>query len=307
MEAPPPSPHSGAYLDDSRDSWWNPDFLALMAGRWELGSARSLLDVGCGLGHWSRLLFRHLAADARVVGIDREAEWVAGASAGFHRAYPEMSPAQARFVRGNATRLPFAADRFDVVTCQTVLIHLDRPERALDEMVRVVRPGGLVACVEPNNLFNAVGVDSLTATTPVERLVGDFAFWLRYERGKAALGQGDNSIGDRLPGLFAAAGLTDLRVHLSDKASPFVPPYDGPEQRALVAQSSAWEAAGAGPWDEADARTFVRAGGGDEAFFAAGWRSIHRSHAEVQDAIRRGVYHAAGGGLLYLVSGRKPA
>src|SRR4051812_44702072 len=39
---------------DWRDTWWNADFLDLMARRWGLSSALRVLDVGCGVGHWGR-------------------------------------------------------------------------------------------------------------------------------------------------------------------------------------------------------------------------------------------------------------
>ena len=69
--------HSADYFTSARDFWWNQDFLRLLAERWRLGSARSLADIGCGIGHWSRLLFPHLCArcpdyrDRSRAGVDR--------------------------------------------------------------------------------------------------------------------------------------------------------------------------------------------------------------------------------------------
>ena len=48
--------HSEEYFGDFRDFWYNFDFLELMAKRWELGNVRTLLDVGCGQCHWTRLV-----------------------------------------------------------------------------------------------------------------------------------------------------------------------------------------------------------------------------------------------------------
>src|SRR5207253_78300 len=69
-------PHSAEYFGDSRDFWWNADFLALMAARWNVTHVRTMLDVGCGIGHWGRTLAPVLPSDVRVTGIDREAAWV---------------------------------------------------------------------------------------------------------------------------------------------------------------------------------------------------------------------------------------
>ena len=54
------------------------------------------------------------------------------------------------FVKGAATAIPFTADSFDVVTCYACLEHFPDPRRALDEMDRVCRPGGVVAIIGPN-------------------------------------------------------------------------------------------------------------------------------------------------------------
>ena len=43
-----------------------------------------------------------------------------------------------------------------MVTCQTLLIHVADADAALAEMIRVVRPGGLVVAAEPNNLAGSL-------------------------------------------------------------------------------------------------------------------------------------------------------
>jgi len=136
--------HSAEYFGETRDHWWNQDFLRLMATRWRFDAVRELLDVGSGVGHWARALSRVLPAEARVTGVDLEPVWVekanaSAASSGLADRY--------RCVLGDMHALPFADATFDCVTCQTVLIHSPDPARAVAEMVRVVRPGGLVVAV----------------------------------------------------------------------------------------------------------------------------------------------------------------
>ncbi|MEM7678919.1 MAG: class I SAM-dependent methyltransferase, partial [Myxococcota bacterium] len=53
-----------------RDTWYHDDFLALMAHRWKLREATSLLDLGCGAGHWGQRLAHFLPDGAKVVGTD---------------------------------------------------------------------------------------------------------------------------------------------------------------------------------------------------------------------------------------------
>ena len=68
--------HSAMWFGDSRDYWWNEDFLPLLAARWTLAEHRDVLDVGCGVGHWGRIIARFLPSDARMLGVDREPEWI---------------------------------------------------------------------------------------------------------------------------------------------------------------------------------------------------------------------------------------
>src|ERR1035441_3597090 len=139
------SPHSAEQFGPQRDFWWNRDFLDLMAARWRLREAASLADIGCGLCHWSRLLYPYLRAPARFAGVDREARWVAEAAGSFRRAFPQVPPDLLTVVQGDATAIPLPNESFDVVTCQTVLMHLARPADALRDMLRILRPGGLLA------------------------------------------------------------------------------------------------------------------------------------------------------------------
>ena len=62
-------PHSAEYFGEYRDFWWNSDFLKLMANRLQLDQAKTVLDVGCGIGHWGQILAPVLPKDVRHVNI----------------------------------------------------------------------------------------------------------------------------------------------------------------------------------------------------------------------------------------------
>src|SRR3954471_2766491 len=96
--------HSAEYFGDTRDHWWNLDFLRLMARRWRLDAVRDVLDVGCGIGHWGMLLASVLPPDAQVTGIDREASWVEQATA---RARARGLDGRFTYRQGEVQRLPF--------------------------------------------------------------------------------------------------------------------------------------------------------------------------------------------------------
>src|SRR5262249_14763116 len=100
--------HSAEYFGDTRDYWWNRDFLALMAKRLAFAEVRSVLDVGCGVGHWGQLLAGLLPAGARVDGVDRDPLWVAKAT---ERASAAGQAERFHYHIASAERLPFENDR----------------------------------------------------------------------------------------------------------------------------------------------------------------------------------------------------
>lgn len=300
-----PQPHSAEYFGETRDHWWNDDFLDLMARRWRLDEVRTALDLGSGLGHWTRLVGRRLHPEATILGIDGEQAWVLGACAIAARRGESERYA---FQLGDVTkRLPFEDGTFDLVTCQTVLIHVPDPAAVVAEMARVTRPGGLVAVAEPNNLAACTLLDTETFGAPAEEIIALARFQLICERGKAALGEGNNSVGGLTPAFFAAAGLEAITVHLSDKGTLLLPPYASAEAKAERAEITDRAAKDQFWWDRALTTRYFAAGGGDEneldALFAMGRRTL----ARVVAAMDRGTYVSAGGGLSYLVAGRVPA
>lgn len=133
-------PHSADYFGDTRDFWWNRDFLELMSVRWKLPAVQKALDVGCGIGHWGRCLAPLLPADCMLTGIDREPRWVQEA----RQRSDEFGQIVPSFCQGEAERLPFADDSFDLVTCQTLLIHVKDPVWIWnrEDTLRYFRAGG---------------------------------------------------------------------------------------------------------------------------------------------------------------------
>lgn len=102
-----------------------------------VASGSRWLDTGCGTGALSEAILRE-AGPAEVVGTDPSEGFIAYAR-------EHVSDERATFAVADARALPFADDRFDAVVSGLVLNFIPGPERALAEMVRVVRPGGTVA------------------------------------------------------------------------------------------------------------------------------------------------------------------
>jgi 2-polyprenyl-3-methyl-5-hydroxy-6-metoxy-1,4-benzoquinol methylase len=295
--------HSAEYFGESRDYWWNADFLELLAGRLSFERVGDVLDVGCGVGHWGQLLARVLPKGARICGVDRDPHWVEQATA---RAAARGLGDRSTYRTAAAERLPFADASFDLVTCQTLLIHVADPGAVIGEMARVARPGGLILASEPNNMSGALILDSRTFALPVDDIVAAVRFQLICERGKAALAEGNDSIGDLVPGLFAARGLLDVRVYLNDKTNPLIPPYDTPEQRAMLEERSDMSGRDFWRWSKDDTRRYFAAGGGREDEFARLWTMVTEDGDKFLAAIAARTYAGSGAAIQYVVAGRKP-
>jgi SAM-dependent methyltransferase len=294
--------HSAEHFGETRDHWWNLDFLQLMAKRWKLDAVRNVLDVGCGVGHWGMLLASVMPERVRVTGIDREPQWVEQATA---RSIARGLDGRFSYRQGEAEHLPFPDDSFDLTTCQTVLIHVPDPAAVIVEMLRVTKPGGLVAVAEPNNLTESLLLDSISNEASVAEIVELVRFQLMCERGKVALGEGDDSLGDRVPGLFVASGLAEVEGYVNDKATAIFPPYRAEAQRAFAEEARDRVRRRIGAWSEIETRRFFLAGGGSEDAFDVHFASALAAREKIVRGLDAGTYHGISGGPFYLVAGRK--
>lgn len=293
--------HSEDHFGEYRNFWWNNDFLNLIAQRIDLKKCNKILDAGSGQCHWSKLLVRHLGKPAEIFALDKDEKWSSPdpeIEAFFHE-----NGAGFHACQGNVQKLPFEDNSFDLVTCQTLLIHVNNPRLAITEMKRVLKPGGVLLCVEPNNMIQNLIKSSISAGNSIDEILDHVKYALICEHGKKRLGKGDNSLGDLLPGIFAEEGFEDIDVFLSDKAIPMYPPYTNAEQRATMKR-----------WSQPNSQN-PESGSDYEYFEAFGqthldfYEEYHKRYSALGDEFFRSIddhaYHSAGGALMYLVTGRK--
>jgi SAM-dependent methyltransferase len=119
---------------------------AALLDRVDLRPGQAAIDLGCGPHGILDLLAGRVAPAGRVVGLDADpahAAMAAEFAAGHGLRDVEIVTADARH-----TGLPTGS--FDVVHARTLLINLPDPADVAAEMVRLVRPGGWVASMEPD-------------------------------------------------------------------------------------------------------------------------------------------------------------
>jgi SAM-dependent methyltransferase len=252
------------YLESTREGMWDDSRNAL--DDLGLDSRQQVLDVGAGTGELTRVLRDE--TPGRVVALDADRGLLD------HIASPRLL--------GDATRLPFADDTFDLVVCQALLVNLPDPTAAIEEFARV--SSDCVAVIEPDN--SAVSIDSTVDTEP-SLAHRARELYLQGVETDAALGA--------VPELFEEAGLDDVTVRRYDHERHIESPYS---ERAL--EGARRKASGTGLDDD---RETILAGDTSEELFETlreDWRAMGR---EVIEQMQDGTYRQREVVPFYVTSG----
>jgi ubiquinone/menaquinone biosynthesis C-methylase UbiE len=159
-----------------------------------LGAGTSILDVGCGPGTITLDLAARVAPGA-VVGIDAAPAAIEAAEEEAAR----QGRSNVEFRVADLYALDIADDRFDIVHAHQVLQHLTDPVRALREMRRVCKPGGIVAARDAD-------YEAMTWYPAVPEM----SAWLRMYDAVARSNDGEPNAGRFLLAWAHAAGFTEV-------------------------------------------------------------------------------------------------
>lgn len=151
---------------------------------------RIVLDVACGPGNYTKRLSKELTGDGVCIGLDFSEPMLARAVSG-------NSGERVAYIRGDAHELPFPDDSIDTVCCLAALYLIPDPNVVLDELARVVAPGGEVA------VFTSVRT-RLTSSSVVGFITNRSGYHLF----------GRDEVTDRL----RAAGLVDVEQTITGQA-----------------------------------------------------------------------------------------
>jgi ubiquinone/menaquinone biosynthesis C-methylase UbiE len=150
-----------------------------------------VLDLGCGVG----AMIGQLASafpGVQLIGLDLQRPSLVVAQA---------NHSNARYVQGNASDLPFRDSSFEHVHGSWILEHLSYPIKVLDQVRRVMKPGGSCQFLEVDNSSFRTVPSSPALDTIFEAL----------NKRQTSYG-GDPYVGQRLGGLFEQAGFADISV-----------------------------------------------------------------------------------------------
>ena len=162
-----------------------------------LRPGQAVIDLGCGPRGILDLLARRVVPAGRVVGLD--ADPAHAAMAAEFAAGRGLSGVQIMTADARSTGLPPGS--FDLVHARTLLVNVPDPADVAAEMVRLARPGGWVASMEPDTEYGRC----YPPHPAFDRLCDIFT--AAFRRNGA-----DPWIGRRVPELFRQAGLDDVQV-----------------------------------------------------------------------------------------------
>lgn len=180
-------------LEAQVEAIW-PQERAIVA-RYDLPADPTILDVGCGTGELEARL-AELWPAATIVGLDVAPNLLDIArrrTAGL---------GNVTFCAGSGARLPFADETFDAVFCRHVLQAIENPAEVLEEMVRVLRPGGVLHLLPEDYGM----VHDSNGTLDTDRLWQEG--WIQAGRNSSI----DLRIGRKLPGMLLQRGLREVGV-----------------------------------------------------------------------------------------------
>ncbi|WP_066172411.1 methyltransferase domain-containing protein [Bacillus marinisedimentorum] len=110
----------------------------------DIAPGQSVLDIGCNTGDAEHLLLGVYPFVDKAVGLDNSEARIIRARQNWE---DKGRNARIEFVVGDAMALPFPDNSFDRVICAEVLEWVAEPEKAIEEMYRVLKPGGKAAVI----------------------------------------------------------------------------------------------------------------------------------------------------------------
>jgi len=291
-------------LERQRRDMWTPEQVASFAKHFKLKPGMKLLDAGCGYGYSLRTYGPFCMPGGKLVGVDLEEKHLKNTR---RLAISEGLKNVSVFQVADVYDLPFDKNSFDISIAQVVLCHLEKPEEALDELIRVTRHGSCIAIFD--NSISRGGYnywDSIFRPTIKQRLF-DYEMTLRMGIGKKKQKQGDWAVGCYMPGWMEQRGLKNVGVRQNERVHWIAPNYKSRDQKTELKNARERYA------DLDDYLSFLdhviqrlRVGGADKGMIRRYTRTFKRRIKRFKQALDKGTIAYNWSGPFWCIWGFKP-
>lgn len=298
---------------EERKYMWHQSQIDRLASVMALSPGMTVTDIGCGLGYLGWTYWKHFGNSGTYIGVDcsdslmREAtetstEWSEGGTA--------------NFITGNCYDVPITDGSADVTMCQALLMHLEFPVKALREMIRITKPGGIVMCKELDSVsrYLRLGYSSVNEDEDIDDIIFRRRMKLTWIQGRKELGFGDYGIGARVPKMMHEEGLEEIKGFCRDKLEFLVPPYEEPEQRLrleIIGRFAKESSAEEKQKSKEEYKKYYIAGGGNPVSFEKDYSrmaKLFRTEREerLKQITNETLFSCSGGSNFFCIFGRKP-
>jgi len=307
--------HLKKLIVEQRKHLWRDDTIEMYSKWLNLTQGMTVVDVGCGLGYLGWTYWKYFGQGGRYFGLDQSSRLLEEAS----KLSEDWSRGGiASFQEGDAYQLPYPDNFSDWTMCQTLLMHLEFPEKALAEMVRVTRPGGLIMCNEPDNVSASLKTffaDGISYSD--DYAVQHHRILLTWARGRKKLGFGDYSIAVKIPWMMHNLGLVEIDSRCNDSCNFIQPPYETPFQKyqlELATRNMRKKQDTGGTEDrkrgKKEFKEFYLAGGGSLSSYYRFMKKADRVSEEYEQALNGSIESGEmrrswGGSSFFCIKGRK--
>ncbi|MBI9020935.1 MAG: methyltransferase domain-containing protein [Verrucomicrobia bacterium] len=170
---------------------------------WEtagLQPGMQVLDIACGPGFTACELAKFIGETGRVTGVDINEELIAVA----HQAKASEGVENVAFSSGNVYELTLPENSFDFVYARFVFQHLEKPQLALKNILKVLKPGGVLCVLDIDDNWTSFAPES-----------DAFVKFIRNAGAGQKRKGGNRLIGSQLFGLLSDAGFSNVstRIH----------------------------------------------------------------------------------------------
>lgn len=181
------------YLDTTRGTDFFQEIKQRTFMQMELRKGDIVADLGCGTGEDVQALALHVGPTGRAIGVDLSSTMIATA-----RERSGDRNLNVSFMEGDVHKLDFRDGYFDALRAERLLQHTPDPDKALREMVRVLKSGGRIVSWEADLDLFVIDAPDYQTSRIMQRFICD-----SFRNG---------SIGHRLHRYFFEVGLTDVHA-----------------------------------------------------------------------------------------------